>query len=52
MTIYNLKDLSEKLDIGIRALRAYIKKGDLKAKKIGKSYYITESNLRAFLQPK
>ncbi len=33
MRIYDLKDLSIKLKIGIRTLREYIKKGGLKARK-------------------
>ena len=48
--VYDLKALSEKLNIGIRTLREYIKKGKLKAKKIGRSYYVTESNLMVFLE--
>ncbi len=47
--IYDLKDLSVKLKIGIRTLREYIRRGELKAKKIGKAYYVTEPNLLAFL---
>ena len=50
--IYDLKDLSVKLKIGIRTLREYIKRGELKAKKIGKAYYVTELNLMAFLEVK
>jgi predicted site-specific integrase-resolvase len=49
--IYNLKDLSKKLKISIRTLREYAKSGKLKAKKIGKAYYVTELNLMAFLDP-
>ena len=49
--VYDLKDLSIKLKISVRALREYIKNGKLRAKKIGKAYYITESNLMAFLEP-
>ena len=49
MPVYDLKALSKKLNIGIRTLREYIKRGDLKAKKIGKAYYVTEPNLLAFL---
>jgi len=48
--IYNLKDLSKKLKISIRTLREYVKSGELKAKKIGKAYYVTEPNLLAFLE--
>ena len=49
--VYDLKDLSKKLKISIRTLREYIKSGKLKAKKIGKAYYVTEPNLIAFLDP-
>ncbi len=48
--VYDLRALSTKMGIGIRTLREYIKRGDLKAKKIGKAYYVTESNLLAFLE--
>ncbi len=47
--IYNLKDLSKKLTISVRALREYVKKGELKAKKVGRAYYVTEKSLMAFL---
>jgi hypothetical protein len=50
--IYDLKDLSVKLKLGIRTLREYIKNGELKAKKVGKAYYVTEPNLMAFLEVK
>ncbi len=50
--IYDLKDLSVKLKIGIRTLREYIKNGELKARKVGKAYYVTEPNLMAFLEVK
>jgi len=49
--IYDLKDLSRKLKISVRTLREYIKGGKLKAKKIGKAYYVTDPNLMAFLTP-
>lgn len=49
--VYDLKDLSKKLKISVRTLRQYIKSGKLKAKKIGKAYYVTEPNLMAFLEP-
>ena len=49
--IYDLKDLSKKLKISVRTLRNYIKAGKLKAKKIGRAYFVTEPNLAAFLDP-
>ena len=50
--VYNLKDLSKKLKISVRTLREYCKSGELKARKIGKAYYVTEPNLMVFLGPK
>jgi excisionase family DNA binding protein len=49
--IYDLKDLSKKLKISVRTLRKYVKSGRLKAKKVGRAYYVTEPNLMAFLGP-
>ena len=43
--------MEEKLNISIRTLREYIKQGRLKAKKVGKAYYVTEPNLMDFLNP-
>ncbi len=48
-SVYNLKNLSKKLDISIRTLREYVRHGDLRAKKIGRAYYVTEPNLMAFI---
>ena len=47
--VYDLKALRDKLGLSVRTLREYIKKGDLKAKKVGRNYYVTEPNLMAFL---
>lgn len=47
--IYNLKALSERLSISIRTLREYIKRGDLVASKIGRSYFVNEPNLSAWM---
>jgi len=48
--IYDLKDLSKKMKISIRTLREYIKRGELLASKIGRSYYVTEPNLISFIE--
>ena len=49
--VYDLKDLSRLLKLSVRTLRKYIRRKELKAKMIGKAYYVTESNLMAFLEP-
>jgi len=48
--IYTLKDLSERLDLSVRTLREYINDGLLKASFIGRSFYVTETNLMAFIE--
>jgi len=48
---YTLPQLSEKLGIGILTLRKYIREGHLKAKRIGKAYYVLDENLKEFLSP-
>jgi excisionase family DNA binding protein len=49
--VYDLKELSKLLKLSVRTLRKYIRRKELKAKMIGKAYYVTESNLMAFLDP-
>ena len=49
--IYDLVNLQSKLGISVRTLREYVKRGDLKAKKVGRAYYVTEPNLMTFLGP-
>ncbi len=36
--VYDLKALSDKLNISIRTLREYVKRGELKASRIGRAY--------------
>ena len=50
IVVYNLKDLKGILKLSIRTLRIHIKRGKLRAKKIGRAYYVTEPNLMAFLE--
>ena len=47
--VYQLSDISRLLRLRVVTLRRYIREGRLKAKKIGRSYYISESDLRRFL---
>jgi len=47
--VYTLKQLSAKLGISVRTLREYVKSDRLKAKRIGRAYYVTEPSLLAFL---
>lgn len=47
---YTMKEAAEILKLHPRTVHEYILKGRLKAKKIYR-WYITEENLKAFLQP-
>lgn len=47
--VYNLKDISELIQVTERTLLTYIKEGKLVAKKLGGKWIITEENLKAFL---
>jgi len=49
MELYTLPELSKKLNITIPILRVYIKKGLLKGSKIGRAYYVQETDLKEFL---
>lgn len=46
---YNVKTLSEMLNIPVGTVRAYIRRKRIKAIKIGKFYMISEENLQKFL---
>ena len=47
--VYDLKDLEKELKIGRRTLREYCKEGRLKAKKVGRTYLVTEKSVMDFV---
>ena len=49
LKLYNLNELSKILKVNKVTLRGYIEQGRLKAVKIGRSYRVTEGDLREFL---
>jgi hypothetical protein len=49
-TSFNLKQLHEKFDIGVRTWREYIKRKELKAFKIGRTYHVFEQDLLEFIK--
>jgi len=50
LTLYDLEELSEKLQVNVRSLRRWIREGKIKAKKVGVKYYITEQNLTEYFE--
>jgi excisionase family DNA binding protein len=49
---YTIPEISEVLKVTPQTIRAYIKKGKIKSKRVGRSILITENNLREFLDIK
>ena len=47
---YTLQELSRDLEISVKDLRKYVKKGLLKASKIGRSYIVHHGDLDLFLK--
>ena len=49
-TSFNLKQLNKKFDINVRTWREYIKRKELKAFKIGRTYHVFEQDLKDFIK--
>lgn len=50
--VYTLEEIAEMLDVTRRTLYTYVKDGKLKAVKVGRSWRVTEENLREYLNGK
>jgi len=42
------EDLAKALDCNLETVRRYIRSGKIKAQKIGRRYYVSRDNLKAF----
>lgn len=49
-TLYTIPELQELLGLSDRTLRQYFREGQLKGRKIGKSWHITEQALQQYLR--
>lgn len=50
MRLYSLQELSKKFDLTLVTLRAYIRRGKLKARKVGVRWYVSEETLVEFFR--
>jgi len=48
ITLYEVKDLSEILDIQEITIRKYLRAGKLKGRKLAKRWYVSEESLQDF----
>lgn len=49
LRLYDLKDLQKILGVSYRTLLKYVGSGELKARKIGREWKVTQANLDAFI---
>lgn len=50
--LYDVQETAEVLRITPQTVRQFIRHGDLKAKKIGRPYYIEESTIKEYIERK
>ena len=48
--LYSVKDIATAMDVSEQTVRRYIKRGFLKSKKIGRNIFITEEQLKDFIE--
>lgn len=48
LTLYSVDDLHEKLGLSKMTIRAYLREGKIKARKLGVQWYVTEDALREY----
>lgn len=48
--LYSVEDLVSMLKISDRTVRAYLREGKIKARKIGLRWIVTEENLKKFIE--
>jgi len=49
ITLFDLDELTKKLKVSERTLRNYLTTGELKGRKVGRRWYVTEQALKTFL---
>jgi len=50
LTLYSVDDLHEKLGLSKMSIRTYLRKGKIKGRKLGVSWYVTEDALRDYFE--
>ena len=51
MPVYTLEEVAASLKLNVRTLRRHASDGKLRAKKIGRAYYVTEESFREYVTP-
>ena len=48
--LYTVKDIAKAMEVEEQTVRRYIKRGFLQSKKIGRSIFVTEAQLKEFIE--
>ena len=48
--LYSVKDIAKAMEVEEQTVRRYIKRGFLQSKKIGRNIFITEAQLKEFIE--
>lgn len=48
--LYTVKDIAKAMEVEEQTVRRYIKRGFLQSKKIGRNIFITEAQLKEFIE--
>lgn len=46
--LLKVEDISQALNVSMETIRRYVRTGKLKAQKIGRRYYVSKDNFKAF----
>jgi hypothetical protein len=50
LVLYDVETLSKLLDVQERTIRAYLRQGKLKGRKMARKWYVTEESLQAYFE--
>ncbi len=48
LELFKVEDIAKELGCNMETIRRYIRQGKIKAQKIGRRYYVSKDNLKAF----
>lgn len=48
---YNTREMEEKIKVTVTTIKKYIHSGTLKARKVGRQWYVSENELKRLFEP-
>ena len=50
LRLFSTREIAERFNLTEQTIKSYIKSGQLRARKLGHKYYVTENDLRAYFE--